>query len=297
MMGKVKKLKRKYFSVFSILLILVIFVYINVAMTSATTNDKTDIAYNDLSPSQKLDIFYPKEEAESYPVVLYLHGGSYLHGDKDQYNVNDKKTFTANGYVYVAANYRLSNEKVFPAAVDDVKTIIRYLKEEANSLKINIDRIYVLGHSAGANLGSMVVSTKGTEALGNEPIKYDKYNSNIAGFIGIAGFYDVNEYLNDSKSKEKTRERISKYYKGFNPNALANNTNYIKNLDTPVLLQHGKEDRVVNYKETIKYCNRIQYRSKNKNVTCEIFPTKKHSYEVIMSSSNIKRIIEWMNNN
>lgn len=298
-MGQVNKLKRKYLTIFSIMLILVIFVYINVTAKNPSneTTDKTNIVYNDLSPAQKLDIFYPDEKESNYPVVVYLHGGSYVSGDRNEHNDKNKEVFTANGYIYVPVGYRLSSEKAFPAAVDDAKTAIRYLKENAGKLKINKEKIYVMGFSAGANLGSMVISTKGTEALGTETIKYDGYNSNIAGFIGIAGFYDVNEYLNDYQSKNSTRERISKYYGSFNPSAISNNTNYIKNINIPVLLQHGKTDKVVNYMESIKYSNRIRYRSNNNKVICEIFQNKKHDYNNLMTASNAERIVEWLKSN
>lgn len=263
-----------------------------------------NIAYNSLSSSQKLDILYPKNMPEARPVVVFLHGGSYFYGDKSGYQKELGKLLNNNGYILVSLNYRLSGEMKYPGAVDDVKTAIRYLKKNAQELLIDPNRIYLMGHSAGANLGSMVISTAGTEALGNEPIKYPEYNSKVNGFIGASGFYNLNTFLaaNDSRNSKFSQRKIASYYNidlnKIKPSVLVkeNNVNYIKNIKIPIYLLHGYQDRIVSYLETVDYCQNLKFRSDDMDVKCEISQNDKHGIKRFFKHPQDQKIISWLNN-
>ena len=84
-----------------------------------------------------LDVFYPKKKVkQGYPAVLMIFGGGWRSGDRS-HNIPTAKLLAARGYVAVSADYRLSTEATYPAAVYDLKTAIRWLR--ANAKKYNID--------------------------------------------------------------------------------------------------------------------------------------------------------------
>lgn len=264
--------------------------------------DQKSVKYNDISERQVLDIYYPKKVKNTgNPSVIFLHGGSYISGSKEGSLAVNKELFTKNGYVYIPINYRLSEEKVFPGALDDVKSAIRFLKANSKQYNLDPDNIYIIGHSAGANLGSMVATTDGVEAFGNEKINNIEYRSDIAGFIGIAGFYDLNVFFEYMKSngKKEVYENIIKYYgkssyDKLKPFITENNSNYLKNMKTPVFVQHGQKDRVVPNNETRKYCTDLKFANKNINLRCEFIQNFDHKLNAFMSGSNSNKIIEWL---
>ncbi|MDH6604097.1 acetyl esterase/lipase [Bacilli bacterium PM5-9] len=284
-----------------VLLLFSLFFVIFVVSKHIYANDEVNVPYNTISTQQKLDIFYSKGNSKKNPVVVYLHGGSYTNGNKGEFQKESRELFNQNGYTYVALDYRLKDEGLFPAAVDDVKTAIRFLKENKNKYKIDPNRIYIIGHSAGANLGSLVASTSGLEALGDEEILYEKNNSKIAGMIGVGGFYDVDKFLanKEKNNSKKVVKKIKLYYETNNTLDILkrNNINYVKNISIPMLLQHGELDRVVTKNETLNYCSMLKYRSNNENVKCQIIQDTRHVYSEFFKENNKKVIIDWLNNN
>lgn len=117
---------------------------------------KLDVAYDDQSIRQKFDIFYPDETSRDLPVVFYIHGGGFEMGDKRSGYIFSVIRGLKQGYAVGSINYRLSYEKPFPACVDDVRNAIRYIRLHARELRIDPDRIGVIGESAGGNLAAML---------------------------------------------------------------------------------------------------------------------------------------------
>lgn len=110
-----------------------------------------DVSYG-THARQKLDLFKPKD-ARNVPVVVFLHGGAYVAGDR---NVNDEiygnvpLYFARNGMLGINATYRLAPEAKWPAAAQDVNDLVIWIKANAAQHGGDINRIYLIGHSAGA---------------------------------------------------------------------------------------------------------------------------------------------------
>src|SRR5512137_108243 len=83
------------------------------ADTSFVKRRFLDIAYAGLSPSQKLDIYLPDEGSGPFPVIVALHGGAFMGGDKADMQVLPMLEGLKRGYAVVAINYRLSGEAKF----------------------------------------------------------------------------------------------------------------------------------------------------------------------------------------
>jgi len=110
-----------------------------------------DISYG-AHARNKLDVFKPKD-AKDLPVLVFLHGGAYVAGDRDvteEIYGNVPLYFSRNGMLGINATYRLAPEAKWPAAAEDVKSIVHWIKKNAAQYGGDPERVYLIGHSAGA---------------------------------------------------------------------------------------------------------------------------------------------------
>jgi acetyl esterase/lipase len=115
-----------------------------------------DLPYHTQSEDQKLDLYLPEERTGLLPVVIYIHGGGYEMGDRKYGHIERLLDALQKGYAVASVSYRLSQEQVFPAAVQDVRNGIRYLRKHGPDYGIDPDRMGLLGESAGGNLVALL---------------------------------------------------------------------------------------------------------------------------------------------
>lgn len=108
-----------------------------------------DVAYGD-DPLQKIDIYSPAK-ARGLPIVVFVHGGGFVGGDKNDYD-NVPTYFSQHGMVAVNADYRLAPKATWPAGSQDVGAVVAFLKAKGAGYGGDPRRIVLIGHSAGANL-------------------------------------------------------------------------------------------------------------------------------------------------
>lgn len=132
------------------------------------------------------DVFYPAKKAKKgAPAVVMIFGGGWRSGDKSQ-NVPMAQQLAAKGYVAITIEYRLSPEAQYPAAVQDVKAAIRYLRANAKKYGVDKSKIATLGMSAGAQLASLAGTTNGIKKLeGNGG--HAKQSSDVQAIVNIDG--------------------------------------------------------------------------------------------------------------
>ena len=128
--------------------------------SSRPTPTKADVAYASTSSSQVLDLWLPPNASGPVPLVIFIHGGAFKGGDKAMEACN-VQALLDRGYAVASVNYRLSGEAPFPAAVQDAKAAVRYLRANATTYGINPDQIAAWGESAGGNLAAMLGVTGG----------------------------------------------------------------------------------------------------------------------------------------
>ena len=121
----------------------------------ADSGDAADVDSASYTSNSYMDICVPisymTDENRKYPVIVSVHGGGWFYGDKELYS--HYCCFLAErGYVVVNFNYRLSPQNKYPAAIEDVAYLIRYIHENAQTLGIDMDNLYMVGDSAGAQL-------------------------------------------------------------------------------------------------------------------------------------------------
>ena len=119
----------------------------------------TDQVYSRVGGFDRLaDLYLPSTTSSQPPVVIWLHGGGWRFGDRHM--APDLALFAKlSGIAAVSIEYRLSDEAKFPAAVEDVKTAVRWVRSEARRFGLDGGRIGLWGSSAGAHLASCAASS------------------------------------------------------------------------------------------------------------------------------------------
>lgn len=119
--------------------------------------EQRDLVYkNTGNRNLHLDVYSPADiQSEPLPALFMIHGGGWISGDKSLlYNMATH--LAKNQFVTVNIEYRLSPEAKYPAAVYDIKTAIKWMKDHALTFNIDTNRVGILGTSAGGQLAALV---------------------------------------------------------------------------------------------------------------------------------------------
>ena len=171
---------------------------INYLTPKDTFEKEEHLAYG-LKARNRLDLYRTKNPKKQKPLIVFVHGGSWQHGNKRDY-LFIGETFAREGFDVAVINYHLAPEHIFPAFIDDLAQAIHYLVQNQDKLNISTKNIILMGHSAGAfNVMSMVYSA--------QPQQF-KYTDNIKAIVGLAGPYHF-DYVGDPLSEHAFDHKIS----------------------------------------------------------------------------------------
>jgi acetyl esterase/lipase len=150
---------------------------------------------------QTLDI-YPSSLPGPNPVLVWIHGGGFVGGDKSTSVNQALQDQLDDGWDVVAVNYRLSTTDArtrFPAAVQDVKRAVRWIKANAAAHDWDPNHVVAIGHSAGGNLAEMLAVTSGNRSLEPNGLPPDlaAVDSSVAGAVALAPVSDLATYRKD----------------------------------------------------------------------------------------------------
>jgi len=133
-----------------------VFKFLEGKITKGLINEKLSIKSNHGGPDIRLRIYRPENNSDKLPVMLYFHGGGYALGNPEQAADVLKEFIAKRPCVIVAPGYRNSQEKPYPAAFNDCYDTLLWLKENADSINVDINKLMVAGHSAGGGLTAAV---------------------------------------------------------------------------------------------------------------------------------------------
>jgi pectinesterase len=123
-----------------------------------------------------LDILFPKKHSKvGNPAVILIHGGGWRSGEKSQ-ALAIAKQLAAAGYVAVAVEYRLSLEAIYPAGMQDLRSAIRWMRENSAKYGIDENKIAAMGFSSGGQMAALLGNSNGDK-------KYDQIEAKKSGDI------------------------------------------------------------------------------------------------------------------
>lgn len=122
---------------------------------SLSASVERDLAYGD-HPLQTYDLHLPAEAAKA-PVMVYVHGGGWRRGDKAAVGLKPD-WFNGKGWIFASLNYRLIPDGQHPANVNDVASAIARIHDTIAAKGGDPEKIFVMGHSAGAHLACLVAT-------------------------------------------------------------------------------------------------------------------------------------------
>jgi acetyl esterase/lipase len=140
-----------------------------------------DLAYG-TDPRQKLDVYQPRAAARA-PLVVFFYGGSWNAGERGDYRFVGE-ALAARGIVVAIADYRLYPEVTYPEFLNDSARAVAWVNVEAQRFDADPERLFVMGHSAGAyNAAMLALDPRWLAQQGMDAAQ-------LAGWVGLAGPYD-----------------------------------------------------------------------------------------------------------
>lgn len=264
-----------------------------------------NIPYDNKSKRQVFDIYYPRGLENKMPLIIYIHGGGYVEGDKRTSSLRPYLEALKNGYAVASLNYRLCYEEPFPAAILDVRKAIRYIKENSEYLRIDPERIAVAGNSAGGYLSEMLCTAYDSRYFLDLEEKSDtscKVSCGVACFspVNFSTFYEEHKANGDALEDEKKDVYLPSLFLGQDastaPKELleqASTTTYINPDMVPMLLQHGSRDRVIPVQQSIGFAKKAEELAPGK-VSFEIIENGDHSSDHFYTDDNIQKWLDFI---
>ncbi|MCL4219227.1 MAG: alpha/beta hydrolase [Candidatus Hydrogenedentes bacterium] len=190
----------------------------------------------------QLDLYRLRNLDKPAPVLIFIHGGGWRKGSRDDY-LPYAVPFAEKGYVVATISYRLVQEAGFPAAVEDSKCAVRWLRENAAEVNADPDRMAVIGGSAGGYLALMVGYTADEPELNNSG-GHEGVSSAVAAVVDLYGPVDLTTPY--AREHETITDFIKKPY--TDDPALYEYASPLSHLDAddpPTFVLHGTIDSLV----------------------------------------------------
>ena len=191
----------------------------------------------------QLDMYRPKNLTGNVPALIFIHGGGWEQGKRSDYRHYCLR-FANRGYVVCSVSYRLVQDAPFPAAVQDVKCAVRWLRAHAGTYNIDPDQLAVLGGSAGGHLAMMVGYSSEVSELEGEG-----GNPGVSSRVQVVvNFYGPTDLTTEYARKhdvvrgffaDKSYEEVPDQY------SLASPLTHVTADDPPTLIFQGTIDELV----------------------------------------------------
>lgn len=193
----------------------------------------------------QLDLWQPKAATQPLPAIVCIHGGGWFKGERSSM-ANMAQALAAKGYVTVTISYRLSGEAKFPAAIQDCKAAVRFLRTNAAKYSIRSDAIGVTGLSAGGHLAALLATSGGEKELEGDGGNADQ-SSAVQACVAMGAQSD----LESARIGELSGKSDDPFYRTFlgdsqakipQTYALASPRHHLDKADPPLLFMAGELD-------------------------------------------------------
>lgn len=216
---------------------------------SKSVKEKRNITYCKLGKRKLLlDVFYPSSKIKSgRAAVMIIHGGGWRSGNRTQHYPLAQKLADL-GYVCFTPEYRLSTEALFPAAVYDLKSALRWIHANAKKYNVDTSKIAVMGFSAGGELAAFLGTTTGNA-------KFEGAECNLKSSSSVNAIVDLDGTLSfvhpeSGEGDDSKRTSAATYWFGYskkeNPELWkeASSLTYVGKNTPPTIFINSSVDRM-----------------------------------------------------
>ena len=194
-------------------------------------------------PQDRLDVYRPPHQKSPAPVVVFLYGGRWQSGSKEEYRLLGD-ALTREGVVAVVPDYRRYPEVRFPVWVVDAARAVRWVRDSIGTFGGDPARIFVMGHSSGAHTATLLaLDGHYLRDAGVPPFA-------VQGFVSLAGPVATTWTDPDVQALMGPREQWARTYP----------LEQVDGSAPPLLLLHGTQDRLVSSANSVRLAARIRAR-------------------------------------
>lgn len=248
------------------------------AHAKQAVNVTRNLNYN--AHGQELDIYVPQAR-DKKTAIMFIHGGGFKEGRKEDMAFY-AQIYAQGGFVTTSINYRLTPDHVFPAAINDTRDALQWMKEHADEYGYDVNKIVLVGYSAGATLALNVGLADDT---------------GVAAIVSSAPATDLGVLmlpLPDETLLHKTiRHDLTTYMGGQSPQ-LASPITQVSDNDPAVFLFHGDQDNFVSISQSVSLAQKLQQH--NVPVLLRVFKGAKHEIMLPFEdvNKNLKQLLKEM---
>jgi acetyl esterase/lipase len=197
----------------------------------------------------KLDVYRRRDVQAPVPTLVYIHGGGWVGGSKEQ-SILSVLPYLEAGWNVVNVEYRLGRVSPAPAAVEDCRCALRWVIRNAKEQGFDASKIVVTGHSAGGHLAlttGMLPASAGLERIcpGNEELK-------VAAIVNWYGITDVADLLDGVNMKTYAVSWLGSMVDRVEVAKRVSPMTYVREGLPPVLTIHGDADPTVPYSHAVQ---------------------------------------------
>lgn len=254
-------------------------VFTNNVKTVNSISVEKDVVYDDaLSDVCTLDIYCPPLKGrDKYPVLVDVHGGGWITGDK-HWRRGLNRAFADMGLCVISPNYGLSPRFKYPECVKHLFACFKWICDNAEERRLDLDNVLITGDSAGGQLACLVLAIQNNAEVKarigavDSPLRFK-------GGMLVCGAYDPDSMAKNILSNKLFLEMTGygrKHLREFNDYDLMNPVNFVdKDFPADVMVAYGRFDAFVggNEKILLKRLNELgipyrEYRAKGAGEHC-----------------------------
>jgi len=267
-----------------------------------------DLPYETLSPTQKLDLYLPEKGQGPFPLIVSIHGGAWLFGDKADLQQVPMMEGLERGYAVACVNYRLSEEATFPAQVQDCQAAIRFLRVNAGKYLLDPDRVAAWGPSAGGHLVALLGTSAQVQEFEDPSAQHAGTSCAVQAVVDWCGpvedFLKMDEQFHasgmgtpDHSTPESPESKLLGARISTIPERVkaASPMTYINPGAPPFLIQHGELDPVVPVQQSVNFAAALARIAGPEKVTLEVLPgVHHHGDPAFETPENIARVLDFI---
>lgn len=277
-----------------------------------------DVPYASEDPRQILDLWLPNEGEGPFPLIVFVHGGGWVSGDKRENTMPGVFKMPFLGYAVACIEYRLAPDVLWPEPLEDIRAAIRFLRAYAEQFNINAERIALMGNSAGGHLSCMVAALAGRPCMNGRRYGNLGYSDSVQCLVALYPPTDLYQcdLCDRSTSKEQqqatqgmvlrgiTGERgMDRFYNQLlgvscfdNPQiaAMASPINFVDSHFPYAYFLHGVQDRIIPYTQSVAMTRMVNEKCGEGRARLELFPSAGHGDPIMKSDDTLLKILDFI---